>query len=180
MASPPCESWSGADCSGKMFRSIDDKGNWVVKNNAYYEKYNKKANPVKRRNFIQKETSRLLGEATVGATIKIIQHFNPKIWVIENPQTSKTWEFQKHHWNFDKGFHKNLTYYSSYDNNFSPKPTIFKSNIKLNLLNKKLPGNNNHMARGSYSQRSSIPSELIKNILDEILKEFSNGKLSKN
>ncbi len=166
LASPPCESWSGADCGGRMFRSITEDGTWEVKNKKYYDEYNKSCHPVKHRYFIQKERSRLVGESTIGGTIEIIEHFNPKVWVIENPQTSKTWLFQKYHWDFD-GI-ENLTYYSSYDPNFSPKPTIFKSNINLGLKEEKVKGNNDHMARGSYSKRSSIPSELIKEIIEKI------------
>jgi hypothetical protein len=172
LASPPCESWSGADCAGKMFRSIDDKGNWIVMNSQYYDDYNKRAHPVKRRFFSQKERGRILGESTIGATIEIIKHFNPKIWVIENPQTSKSWEFQKKHWNFH-GI-ENLTYYSSYNQNFSPKPTIFKSNVELSLIKDKVKGNNDHMARGSYSKRSSIPFELIKSIIEQLIEKISN------
>jgi hypothetical protein len=166
LASPPCESWSGADCAGKMFRSIDKNGNWIVMNSHYYEEYNKKAHPVKRRFFSQKERGRILGESTIGATIEIINHFKPKVWVIENPQTSKSWEFQKYHWNFE-GI-ETLAYYSSYDPNFSLKPTIFKSNIALNLLTTRVKGNNDHMARGSYSKRSSIPIALIQSIVSQI------------
>jgi hypothetical protein len=59
-------------------------------NKKYYDRYNEKSHPVKNRFFIQKERSRILGEATIGATIEIIQKFKPKIWIIENPQTSKT------------------------------------------------------------------------------------------
>ncbi len=89
--------------------------------------------------------------------------------MIENPQTSKTWEFQRNHWDF-KGI-ENLAYYSAYDSNFSPKPTIFKSNIKLNLISTRTPGNKDHMARGSYSKRSSIPSKLIIEIINQSLNE---------
>lgn len=168
LASPPCESWSGADCNGKMFRSIDAKGNWVVKNRKFYDKYNKTCNPVKKRYFIQKERSRLLGESTIGATIEIIEHFEPRIWIIENPQSSKTWDFQKYHWNF-KG-KENLTYYSSYDKSFSTKPTIFKSNEEFNLRKiKNKKSNKNHMAYGTYKTRSSIPYLLIKEIIEECL-----------
>ncbi|GMO13369.1 MAG: hypothetical protein Ta2E_02660 [Mycoplasmoidaceae bacterium] len=150
-----------------MFKSIDDTGKWVVMNSKQYDKYNKKCHPVKHRFFLQKERGRILGEATIGGTIEIIKFFNPKVWVIENPQTSKTWKYQEHHWNFNG--YKNLAYYSAYDSNFSPKPTIFKSNIKLSLKNKRVPGNNDHMARGSYSKRSSIPNLLIKSIIEQIL-----------
>ncbi|XWT65187.1 DNA methyltransferase [Mycoplasma leachii] len=176
LASPPCESWSGADCGGKMFAKItttsekveDDTSIWKVRNKKYYDEYNKTAHPVKRRLFLQKEIGRILGISTIGATIHIIQTFKPKIWIIENPATSKTWDFQKHHWDFHNKFYENKTYYSSYDIDFSLKPTIFKSNIKLDLLTNRNKGNNDHMARGSYSKRSSIPSELIKDIINQI------------
>lgn len=159
-----------------MFRSIEsmmesiDKCVWIVKNRKHYIEHNNKCHPVKRRYFEQKERGRILGESTIGATIEIIEHFKPKVWVIENPQTSKTWEFQKNHWNFH-GI-ENLTYYSSYDNNFSPKPTIFKSNIKLNLKKDKAKGNKDHMAKGSYGKRSSIPQALTKEIIKQCLKEI--------
>lgn len=168
LASPPCESWSGADCNGKMCRSIDDKYTWIVKNRKFYEEYNKTCHPVKHRFFEQKERGRIIGESTVGATIMIIEHFKPKVWIIENPKTSKTWEFQENHWNFIGEM--NATYYSTYDNSFSLKPTIFKSNIKLNLIKDHGKGNDDHMARGSYLKRSSIPDLLIKDIIKQILK----------
>ncbi|MEG0992204.1 MAG: cytosine methyltransferase, partial [Malacoplasma sp.] len=143
-------------------------GEWKVMNKKYYDEYNKTAHPVKKRRFLQKEKGRILGESTIGGTIEIINHFKPKIWIIENPQTSKTWEFQKNHWDFYG--EENLAYYSAYNANFSPKPTIFKSNIKLVLINKRVKGNNDHMSRGSYSKRSSIPKELIKTIIEQVLK----------
>lgn len=173
LASPPCESWSGADCNGKMFRSIEpmidcvEKCKWIVKNRKYYKEYNKKAHPVKRRYFEQKERGRILGESTIGATIEIIEYFNPKVWVVENPQTSKTWEFQKNHWNFYG--EENLAYYSSYDKSFSLKPTIFKSKMKFNLKKNRTKNLSKHMSHGSYSVRSKIPSLLIKDIIEQIL-----------
>lgn len=166
LASPPCESWSGADCGGKMFKSISHDGKWFVQNKNYYDDYNKKCHPVKRRYFIQKEQGRILGESTAGATIRIIDYFKPKVWVIENPKTSKIWDFQKYHWGFEAIM--NTTYYSSYDPNFSLKPTIFKSNKKIDLKKKRVPGNKAHMAKGSYSKRSSIPYELIKDLINQI------------
>lgn len=54
MTSPPCECWSSADCSGKMFMSIDEKGNWFVKNR-FFMMITKKCNPAKRRKFLQKK-----------------------------------------------------------------------------------------------------------------------------
>ncbi|EFF41096.1 conserved domain protein [Mycoplasmopsis alligatoris A21JP2] len=32
LASPPCESWSGADCAAKMVKSISKNGVWKVEN----------------------------------------------------------------------------------------------------------------------------------------------------
>ncbi len=103
-----------------------------------------------------------------GGVIEIIDYFDPAVWVIENPQTSKTWEFQRNHWGFE-GI-ENLAYYSSYDKNFSKKATIFKSCIKLNLKKTNVKGNNDHMARGSYSKRSSIPPKLVRDILQQSIK----------
>ncbi|MGC7187911.1 cytosine methyltransferase [Metamycoplasma hominis] len=171
LASPPCESWSGADCNGKMLRSISNDCHWVVMNKKYYDEYNKTCHPVKHRFFEQKERGRLIGEGTISGTILIIQIFKPKVWVIENPKTSKSWEYQRNHWNFEGN--ENSTYYSSYDNRFSLKPTIFKSNIKLDLLKKRQKGNNDHMARGSYSLRSSIPTQLVADILNQIFKHLN-------
>ena len=154
-----------------MIKCIAPNGNWTIKNSSFYEKHNKKCHKVKRRYFLNKETSRILGEATIGATIKIINHFKPKFWAIENPQTSKLWDFVNYHWNFKNNVN-NLTYYSSYSLKFSKKPTIFKSNIKLDLKKNKIKGNKSHMALGSYSTRSSIPVNLVKDILDQFLKEL--------
>ena len=88
-ASPPCESWSGADCDGRMTQKIDKDWNWIVKNRSFYNNYNQKCHPVKRRDFVNKERTRLIGESTIGATIEIIEEFKPDIWIIENPATSK-------------------------------------------------------------------------------------------
>ena len=173
LASPPCESWSGADCNGKITRSISSEGIWEVKNKRYYDERNKTCHPVKRRFFEQKERGRLVGECTIGGTITIIDYFKPKVWVIENPATSKIWEFQKNHWNFNNNAYINKTYYSAYDENFSLKPTIFKSNIKLDLKREHKKSNNEHMALGSYSARSSIPKELVKDIIEQSLEKIN-------
>lgn len=165
LASPPCESWSGADCGGKMFYSIDSEGNWLIRNSQYYDRYNQTCNKVKRRSFINKEINRLIGETTIAGTITIINHFKPKYWVIENPQTSKIWDYINYHWNFE--VIKNLATYSSYDSNFSLKPTIFASNIDLGLKNERIVGNKNHM-NSNYSQRSNIPYKLIQDIIKKM------------
>ncbi|WP_342665509.1 cytosine methyltransferase [Mycoplasma elephantis] len=172
LASPPCESWSSADCAGKIVRRFSSDGIWEVKNKKYYDDMNKTCHPVKHRYFEQKERGRLIGEGTIAGTIFIINSFKPRVWIIENPTTSKTWEYQRNHWNFVGN--ENKTYYSAYDKRFSLKPTIFKSNIKLNLSLERKKSNNHHMAFGSYTQRSSIPKELIREIIKQCIDYMEN------
>ena len=167
VASPPCKSWSAAAGSDRIFKGFDENGKWIMNNRNYFYEYNK-THSIRKRYFIPKEQSRIIGETTIGATIQIIKHFSPKFWYIENPKSSKTWEFQEKHWNFNEGY-KNGTYYSAYNPNFSLKPTIFKSNIQLNLSKEKTAWNHDHM-KGSYKKRSSIPEEL----LTYIFKTFFN------
>ena len=67
----------------------------------------------------------------------------------------------------------NKTYYSSYDSSFSAKPTVFKSNIWLNL--RKERGeivNTRHMSHGTYDMRSAIPELLIKDVVDKCISEL--------
>lgn len=168
LASPPCESWSTADCSGRMFVGFDD-GKWLVNNKKYYDEYNESCHSVKKRFFIQKETSRIIGENTLAALLLILEKYNPKVWVIENPKTSLMWEFQKQHWNFLGNM--NIAYYSTYDSNFSLKPTIFKSNLKLELDRPIGKSNKNHM-NSNYGKRSSIPKQLIKELICQIEKKY--------
>jgi hypothetical protein len=40
------------------------------------------------------------------------------------------------------------------------------------LKQKRVKGNNEHMAKGSYAERSAIPYELIKDIIGQILINF--------
>lgn len=160
VASPPCESWSGADCKARIYDT-----NLNVKNKKFYDEYNKTAHKVKQRDFFQKERNRLIGQDTIAATIKIIEHFKPKYWIIENPQSSYIWKWINKHFNLD--LIKNLAYYSNYDNNFSKKPTYFSSNVKLNLKCKNVKCNTQHMNAG-YDQRSSIPKQLLLDILEQL------------
>jgi site-specific DNA-cytosine methylase len=169
LASPPCESWSIADCGGRMIKWINHN-NWKIANCDYYIKYNKLCKKNKIRYFEQKEKNRIIGEDTIGATIKIIDHYKPKCWVIENPTTSLIWDYIKFHWSFDGIINK--TFYSSYDFTFSLKPTTFKSNIKINLLEKKSKlRNKEYLKNNSYNARSKIPDSLIKDLLEKILKK---------
>lgn len=171
LASPPCESWSIADCAGKMLRSIKDE-TWIIKNKDYYDNYNLTASKCKKRYFLQKEMSRIVGEATASGTMYIIEYFKPKVFIVENPATSKIWEYFKNHWCVNGYF--NNTYYAAYDNSFSLKPTTFLSNLKFNLKDEKVEGNKGHMLFSRYNDRSNIPLNLIAEIITQVKDYLEN------
>lgn len=173
LASPPCECWSGADCNGRIWKSICCTKNKQVtkieiKNNFFYGNYNKRCYKNKRRDYYKKTAGMLNGIGTITATIWVIDFFKPKNWVIENPKTSMIWKWITS--NFDTKSHFfNSSNYACYDNNFSLKPTTFYSNKSLKLKSNHITGNKKHMSYGSYSRRSSIPSLLIKDIVNQLL-----------
>ncbi|ENY69126.1 C-5 cytosine-specific DNA methyltransferase [Metamycoplasma auris 15026] len=169
LASPPCESFSMADCSCRMSQTYDND-KWIVRSREWYRNRALTVNvPNKTRDFIKKERNRLNGEGCASGLVHIIETFKPKAYVIENPENSKIWQFFANHWNF-KGF-RNITYYYNYNLNFSKKPTCFLSNIQLNLKKQTLKEgyNKTHFLNGNYKQRSSIPSALILDILNQII-----------
>lgn len=109
----------------------------------------------------------------MGAVAKIIDFFNPRAFVIENPEQSRGWLFLEHHYNLK--VYKNKTYYSNYDPNFSLKPTIFYSNYQLTLKRSRLgKSNSKYYLCGDYDQRSSIPSLLIQDVINQLKGELYN------
>lgn len=168
VASPPCESWSIADNSRRAYR-YSDVNKMVLFDEMDYAILNQRSKL--KRNFFKQHQKRLIGESTILAVCYLIKFFNPKIWVIENPKTSKIWNYISN-WTRLSG-KKNNTYYSNYDSlNFTQKPTTFLSNIDLSLLNDSKIKSSNKWAyfnnnRG-YNISSSIPSKLIKDIFNKI------------
>lgn len=122
----------------------------------------------------ERETA-IVGLALANNTAKIINHFKPKFWYIENPHSSRIWAYLD-----DKiNGHKNLALYNNYDSDFSPKPTYFLSNKKLELKKEKLD-NSKFQRKCSRSQtyvihrrnkesgtNVMIPKELIKDIISQ-------------
>lgn len=174
IASPPCESWSIADANARMFTNLDNHGNWKVRNKISYDMHNSKCPPTMVRYFHSKEQSRILGEATIGATIRIIEIFKPKIWIIENPQSSMSWKYQENHWNFFG--YMNVAHYMNYDKNFSLKPTIFKSNYEFALKHKREKGPQINDLKTNYDERSAIPESLVCDILEQALTIIAKNK----
>lgn len=123
--------------------------------------------------------SRLNGEMCAFNTIRIIEHYNPEVWIIENPQASKLWKYYKQIHSFE-GF-KNIAHYAAYEpEEFSKKPTCFYSNIELDLKKMKkgekskltFQGKGKNAISRSYNIRSKIPLSLIKDILEQSFKEI--------
>ena len=165
LASPPCESWSQADNPCNIWNKIS-KGYVEIKNKDFFDDWNaKQTKPFRKRNFLKKEAKRIVGEDTIAATLAIIERYKPKMWVVENPLTSKIWQWIENHLNI-KGF-KNIAHYNAYNDTFTKKPTNFFSNKKLNLKKSTLKSKKWSDICG-YEKRSSIPEELIKDIVKQL------------
>ena len=160
VASPPCESWSGADCKARIYNN-----DLTFKNESWYDEYNLHCFKNKRRNWISKMRNKLIGEDTLLGTIHIIKTFKPKSWVIENPKSSYIWKYINEYIKISGN--NNDTYYNCYNKMFSKKPTIFFCNQKLNLKKEHIKSNDK-MRHCSYNERASIPKELILDIIKQL------------
>lgn len=82
-----------------------------------------------------------LGQKCIDNTIELIKHFKPKFWYIENPHKSLMWKYitlNKADWFNESPKYLNKALYGHYGFAIH-KPTIFLSNIKMNLKSKKIP-----------------------------------------
>jgi len=81
-----------------------------------------------------------LGEKCINNTIKLIQHYDPKYWYIENPKQSLLWKYitlnRKDFYN-PKTHHLNEASYGQYGY-LTTKATYFMSNVKINLKTGKI------------------------------------------
>lgn len=170
IASPPCESWSNAssmangnacwkqDTMENLFGEM--KGSrFSVREYDDFEGYQFKP-------FNQMLT-RINGELCIFNTIRIIQRYNPKYYIIENPAFGRIWEYIDKVLGFKIDF-ENLTYYSNYGYSI-PKPTKFGSNIHLGLNSTRTLTGENMNNMGGYNNRSNIPLPLVKVIFDKVL-----------
>ena len=164
VASPPCESWSGADCKARIYNN-----DLTFKNESWYYDYNLNCSKNKKRNWISKVRNKIIGEDTLLGTIHIIKTFKPKAWVIENPKSSYLWKYINKYTNF-VGIN-NDTCYNCYDKTFSKKPTRFFSNKKIELFSFNIKSNN-RMNYCNYNERSAIPNSLLLDILYKLVESF--------
>lgn len=133
LASPPCESWSIADNQQRGLKDVSKDNNYSIlinRNYNWFSEHNKTCHKSLKRNYFLQMKRRILGEITALGCFNIINHFDPKFWVIENPQSSKIWSYLN-----SNGFYgiENDTYYNNWDPIFPKKPTRFLSNQNLDL-----------------------------------------------
>lgn len=176
VASPMCNSFStasgmkGSGASGWEY-ILDEQGNRTGK--LYIRpKEHFDNSRLKYENALPKAQ---LGERAIINTIKIIKLFKPKHWYIENPRASLMWKYIEHNLGFKDGV-KNLAHYLSYDEDGVKKPTIFLSNLDLNLkttknkakieINPRLKGRRLESKLPSKN-KSDIPEKLIQDIFKE-------------
>lgn len=183
LASPPCESWSNASAmmngntcwytSQSTFRDgHEEQSKFTVRKKKHTD--TKQHTPFKV-DFYKTVRNRLNGELCAFNTMRIIQRYKPKHYVIENPMTSKIFDYYEDICDWHNI--RNKVRYNNYDENYPQKPTIFFSNIELDLDSSVHKseitigvdrGNNKRKQIRNYNIRSSIPVELIQCVIGEI------------
>lgn len=156
VASPPCQSFSMAACMK------GGNASWRFDTNSKYGIVQREEQEYEgtRYNYDRQIKFSSLGLKCVLNTIKLIQHFKPKYWYIENPERSLLWNVVEHHL---EGF-SNVAWYCSYGAPYK-KPTKFYSNVELELK-QELPKQKliSFEYAGSGINRSQIPLELLRDI----------------
>ena len=135
---------------------------FTVRDYADYEKYQYKAE--------NQLVKRINGELCTYNLIQIIRRYKPRYYIIENPASSKIWDYIDRVLGF-KIPYDNLAHYNQYDNYPVKKTTKFKSNIELKLkTGNKLSSVNLKQIR-RYNNRSNIPVSLVKSIFEQVLEK---------
>lgn len=169
VASPPCESWSIADNQQRLYRKATSEGTIELFTEQNILDNNEKMHKNRKRDYHKQWRTTLCGMETALATDLIVKHFNPKIWVIENPQTSKLWEFLPIFGTTLREGYANIAHYNSYNDEFTKKPTRFYSNVQLFLKAENKKSSTPWENVCGYDRRSSIPKDLLLDILQQIL-----------
>lgn len=166
VASPMCNIFSQArryKDGGTGGIIIDKKRNILVERNKKSWEKNKS---IKRNDKWEGITDRTqLGKKAIENTLLLIESFEPKNWYIENPQNSLMWIYIKNNLGFKNGVY-NKTSYGSYGF-IAKKPTIFLSNIDLELKNEKWISKGVGVDNMQRKNRSDIPEKLIQDIFSK-------------
>lgn len=187
---PPCESWSIADNQRRLIREISGCNNKGITSISFYQwevihSLNVEAIQKNQKHLLRTYTKQcgkmLIGLSTACAVVDIINHFRPAIYIVENPQTSKIWDFYQY--STIKIPFKNKTYYNKWNENFTPKPTYFASNFDLKYPiektkytpNKKtLSFGRNGTVNMDYDTKSSVPKELLEFIYSKVMNKIES------
>jgi len=193
LASLPCESWSVASGMPKgnicwytetietATKTYQADNHFTIRTRQQLEDHLKQ-HPKKAKYFKphwwKTVYNRVNGELCAYNTQRIIERYKPQIWMIENPQSSRIWRYYRQIQNF-QGI-ENVAHYHAYDDNFPKKPTIFYSNVTLDLKTSNKRAKVVISAQKSegrkiirnYDERSNIPLLLIKDILEQCIKKF--------
>lgn len=134
LASPLCQSFS------TVMNMKNGTAGWELIND-HYEIRTKESFETNKSGFVRQckyddiKARAQLGKRCLENTIRIIEHFKPKYWYIENPKNSLMWKvMEKNYFTFYKDKIKNCTNYNNYGF-IIKKPTCFLSNINLSLSN---------------------------------------------
>jgi len=200
LASPPCESWSVA--SGMkggnvcwyseelftLFGTVKSENSFTLRTHEQLEEQFEKV-PYFKKHWWKTVYNRINGELCAFNIIRIIERYQPKVWVIENPQSSRLWRYYKQIQGF-QGI-ENIAHYNAYNKHFPKKPTTFYSNHsfalkttkeKASVVISKTKGDERSVIQG-YNARSNIPLLLIKDILQcsiQIIEKQKNNQKRKD
>lgn len=176
IASPPCESWSiGSTMKDGNACWKQEKGDGLFEPQIPLSRFTlRNYSDFDNVQFVPDKSlvKRINGELCAFNTVEIIKKYNPKLYVVENPMTSRIWDYIDTILGFKIPF-ENKTYYMNYDYPIA-KPTKFKSNINLDL-NSNLPPKAEKDFRfmnWSYNERSNIPSKLVDSIFETVIRKL--------
>ncbi len=173
IASPPCESWSVASAMpGGNACWKQEKGDSLFEPQTPLSRFTvRDFNDYEGTQFKPEKSlvKRINGELCTFNLIQIIKRYEPKYYIIENPASSRIWDYIERVLGFEIPY-ENLTYYNNYDNYPIKKPTKFKSNVQLGLKNELIPNEIEfrQFDRG-YNARSNIPQSLVQDIFKRVL-----------
>jgi len=184
LASPPCESWSNASAmmrgntcwysSETEFKDGHvEKSKFTVRTSKHIDSKNHTPFKV---DFAKTVRNRINGELCAFNTMEIIKHYKPEHYIIENPMTSKIFDYYEDVCDWHNI--RNKVRYNNYDSEYPQKPTIFFSDIDLELDSSvhqsditigvdKRKGARRKQIR-NYNVRSSIPTSLIVHAINKI------------
>lgn len=177
LASPPCESWSNASAMMRgntcWYSSSTEFKDGHIENSKFTIRTSKhidtKNHTPFKVDFAKTVRNRINGELCAFNTMEIIKRYNPEHYIIENPMTSKIFDYYEDVCDWHNL--RNKVRYNNYDESYPQKPTIFFSDINLDLNSSIHPSpitigvdkrkSSKRKQIRNYNIRSSIPSSLI-------------------